>query len=803
MTPSVLMAGLPQDLASWLERRLEGVTIRATGTGKETLDHLAQGHWSLLVIDHTLSDSEATEVLSQARNGLGLSELPVVYYLDKKLGNDLSGRLVDQLGVKQLLFHPVDREELARQVATSLGMPLPPARTAESRTQQHMQAAVAAIWERYKDAIIDRVTVVEQAAAALLEDNLDTELRRQAEREAHKLAGSVGTFGFAIGSRLAREAEQMLRVGATLGPTQARRLMDIVTDLRRALEQPPADRTPRPAQATSQPLLLIIDSDTELAERLVLEATDRGMRTEVVNSPQQARELIAHARPDAVLMDPSFQDSGEDALSLVAELSGRTPPVPVVVQTDRNSFADRVEVARLGGRGFLQKPVPPRKTIDIVAQALDRLRASEAKVMAVDDDPKVLEALKVILEAKSLRVTTLDEPLKFWEVLEKTAPDVLVLDVDMPFLSGIELCRVVRNDPRWVSLPVVFLTAYTDPDTVRRVYAAGADDFVGKPMVGPELIARIRNCMERTQLLRSMAETDSLTHVANRRKSFQVLEQFLRLADRQVQPVALAILNLDRFRTINDRFGFAAGDQVLRRLGVFLLQTFRSEDVVARWGGEEFVVGMYGMTRDDAAHRLAEVLETLRQEDFTGPEGERFNVTFSAGVAQYPEDGTDLETLYQSANEALHRAKAAGRDRVMPRKAADLQDQTAETADIVLVDDDEEMAETLIHALETRGYRTFWLQDGQAAVAALGGDAPCIDARLILLNVNVPSLDGLSVLKRLTDDGVVPRTKVIMLANHLGERKALQAVETDAFDCAIKPFSLPVLMRMVRRAVEN
>jgi diguanylate cyclase (GGDEF)-like protein len=241
-----------------------------------------------------------------------------------------------------------------------------------------------------------------------------------------------------------------------------------------------------------------------------------------------------------------------------------------------------------------------------------------------------------------------------------------MLDVDMPNLNGIELCRVVRNDQRWAEMPVLFLTAHTDSDTIHQVFAAGADDFVSKPIVGPELITRITNRIERTRLLRTMAETDALTGVANRRKFTQVLEQFFSLANRRGQPLCLAILDLDHFKQVNDQYGHATGDEVLRRLGEFLLQSFRGEDLVARWGGEEFIVGMCSMSRNDGVRRLATMLEIWRQEEFSGPEDARFKITFSAGAAEYPTDGTDLQALYHAADQALYQAKKIGRAQVLP-----------------------------------------------------------------------------------------------------------------------------------------
>jgi diguanylate cyclase (GGDEF)-like protein len=236
----------------------------------------------------------------------------------------------------------------------------------------------------------------------------------------------------------------------------------------------------------------------------------------------------------------------------------------------------------------------------------------------------------------------------------------------MPHISGIELCQVVRNDSLWGGLPIVFLTAHTDTEIVNQVFTVGADDFVSKPIVGPELVTRIINRLERIKLLRSLAEIDPLTRVANRQKSTKDLEKFLRLSQRYKQPLCLAILDLDHFKQINDRYGHATGDAVLRQMGQLLLQSFKSEDVVARWGGEEFVIGMYGMTRSEGVQRLVKLLKSLNQPKFTTPDRTQLQVTFSAGVAEYPGDGADLQSLYQSADAALYQAKLAGRCRVFP-----------------------------------------------------------------------------------------------------------------------------------------
>jgi diguanylate cyclase (GGDEF)-like protein len=543
-------------------------------------------------------------------------------------------------------------------------------------TQQHTWSLVGQVWHRFKERVREQVSVLEQAIVALCQQELDRELRQQATQEAHTLAGSLGTFGFCEGSHLARRIERVLETDRPLSVDETASLQKWAIALRQEVERSPFVHEPAPPDAPEdeRPLLLIVDGDRTLTAHLVEEATTWGFRTVTATNLTQARSQIHLQWPDIVLLDPEIEAIAADSLSLLVDLNKQVPPIPTVILTDSHNLADRLEIARLGGRIVLQKSTPPAQMLEALTHILHQADRAKAKVMVVDDDPKILAVLRSLLEPWGLKVTTLDDPQQFWEVFEATLPDLLVLDMDMPTIGGIELCQIVRNDLRWYSLPILLLTARTDADIVNQVFGAGADDFASKPIVGPELVSRIINRLERTQFLRNLAETDPLTQLTNRQKSTQDLDRFLHLAKRQNQPFCLAVLDLDQFKQVNDRYGHATGDGVLRQFGQLLRQTFRTEDVVARWGGEEFVIGMYGMTKDNGVLRVWQVLETLRQQRFTTAthRSSPFQVTFSAGVAQYPEDGEDLPALYQCADLALYRAKATGRDRVEPSTKTDM-----------------------------------------------------------------------------------------------------------------------------------
>jgi diguanylate cyclase (GGDEF)-like protein len=520
--------------------------------------------------------------------------------------------------------------------------------------------ALRAIWRKHRAGALERVALIERAVGALTAAELGEQLRVEASRAAHSLIGSVGTFGFIRASEAARELELALADPTPARAGEMSRLIAVIhSELQgEALAPQGAQRI---APAGERPRVLVVDDDRELCERIAAEATSREVRCDMAASPREARALCAERPPTVVLLDLTFPPDGmTDAYALLSELSEATPPIPVLVLTGTGAFTDRVEAARRGSRAFLSKSLLPGEALDAVEQFLARDRLATTRVLIVDDDPAVLDAMRVLLAPHDLEVSTLADPLRFWETLQEVAPELLILDVDMPGINGPELCRTVRNDPRWSGIAVIFATALTDAATVEEVFSAGADDYIAKPIVGPELLNRVANRLERIRLYRAQAETDYLTGLATRAKADKDLAQLAALADRFSEPLSVAMLDVDDFKLVNDRYGHAVGDSVLRRLGEHLRRDFRGTDVIGRWGGEEFIVGMYGMTRQDGVQRLADTLGRFGREEFTGGEG-TLRVSFSAGVAEYPLDGGDLGAVSRAADEALYRAKAAGR----------------------------------------------------------------------------------------------------------------------------------------------
>jgi len=271
----------------------------------------------------------------------------------------------------------------------------------------------------------------------------------------------------------------------------------------------------------------------------------------------------------------------------------------------------------------------------------------------------------------------------------------------------------------------------------------------------------------------------------------------LRLARRKSDPYSIAALEIDDLPNLGRTYGRAIADRVLRAVGELLPKAFRGEDVVWWWGGAEFMVGMYGSPKEQSAIKLTQVCETIAAQSFLADDGRPVRVTCSGGVSQYQVDGDTVAVLRQKAVEIRQQAKEIGVNRV-GIAGVQLTGPLTRRVDVAIVDDDRTLVELLRHAMETRSMSVATFSDGERAAEALTGNVPEVRASIILLDVDLPTLNGLEVLRRLKAVEVTRVSNVIMLTGRTGEREILTALELGAIDHIPKPFSVPVLMQKVR-----
>ncbi|WP_071515146.1 response regulator [Geitlerinema sp. PCC 9228] len=559
----------------------------------------------------------------------------------------------------------------------------PPSEQTSHAISPHSQPTlqtITQVWQRVRQKVFQRIDRIAESLNMLAtgdrhsctSEPANGECWKQAYNEVHKLAGCLGTFGFPEASKTAQQLEQQLQQPASLSTEDIQQIQLLLEQLQGQLQAQTAESKGMPAGNEDPPeeenndnFLLLVSRDRHLLQTIPGEAQAWGYTLQTATSLKATQQVFTESTgiPQVLLLDLEVCDRVQDSLDWLASFHHNASQIPVVAIHSSDNFRDRLQVARLGGRAFLQKPLSPFQAMEAVWE-IQQNKDATGTILIVDDNREQLVLLEQLLHPWGFRTRTLQDSTHFWPTLQQIQPDLLILDVEMPKYSGIELCQVLRNDPQWRELPVLFLTVHKDTQTVTNIFAAGGDDYIGKPLIGPELVTRVFNRLERRRLLRNLADCDPLTGLANRRKSSQQFKQYIRLSQRQGLPLCFAIFDLDRFKQVNDTYGHATGDLVLHRLGRFLQKAFREEDIVARWGGEEFVIGMYGIYKQDAIARLGEIRKQWHQEKIYTSQEEVLSITLSGGVSEYPEDGSDLHTLYKTADAALYQAKQAGRDRV-------------------------------------------------------------------------------------------------------------------------------------------
>jgi two-component system cell cycle response regulator len=309
-------------------------------------------------------------------------------------------------------------------------------------------------------------------------------------------------------------------------------------------------------------------------------------------------------------------------------------------------------------------------------------RSTDTRILIVDDHEDNVEVIRARLEARGYRIESAADGEEALERVRCSPPDLILLDVMMPRIDGMEVARRIKADESLPFIPIIMQTAL---DTVQHKVEgldAGADDYVTKPINFAELEARVKS-MLRIKLLQDeltranenlaranedllrMAVTDVLTGLHNRRNVEALLHDMFEHSVRLHEPLACAMFDLDHFKSVNDTHGHQAGDAVLQQLAGILKTSAREIDKVGRYGGEEFIILLPGTVLDAAVTFAERTRQQVESHTFTF-EGGSLRRTISCGVAAFPHPRIEhREALVKAADDALYVAKELGRNRVV------------------------------------------------------------------------------------------------------------------------------------------
>ncbi|HXJ54032.1 MAG TPA: EAL domain-containing protein [Burkholderiales bacterium] len=317
----------------------------------------------------------------------------------------------------------------------------------------------------------------------------------------------------------------------------------------------------------------------------------------------------------------------------------------------------------------MNQPVEPKMALS-QTQNLAVAMAGEALVMMVDDEEVVIDLIQAYLDSAGYRrfISTTD-PRKALELMLRERPQVVLLDINMPGMSGLQIMQAMRADPSLQHVPVIVLTGVNDPETKLRALGLGASDFLGKPVDESELVLRLRNTLAAKAYQDYLAYYDRVTGLANRHRFMSELDRAVREAYAEGRMGAVLEFDLDRFKQINEALGPATGDHVIKEAGRRVRRAMHSfiradeatlqQALGARFGGDEFSVLLPSVSNVEQASRVAEAVLRALADPYQ-VDAKELHLTASAGVALFPADGIAIDEVVRNAEAALRQAKQAG-----------------------------------------------------------------------------------------------------------------------------------------------
>jgi diguanylate cyclase (GGDEF)-like protein len=412
-------------------------------------------------------------------------------------------------------------------------------------------------------------------------------------------------------------------------------------------------------------LVYLVSSNQSFGGHLAHQISHFGYYVQMVKDWYALQNSIAEHASVAVIVDvPSLgKNSAPDNIFEEIRATWQST-IPLMFVADHDDQADRLRAIRAGGIAFFRKPIDIVNLVDKLDSLQVPTLSDHHRVLIVEDQQPIASYYQMVLKMSGMDAEVVNDSPHFLAKMFDYHPDLILMDLYMPEVDGFELVKLIRQMDEFVSIPIVFLSSEDDFDRRLEAMRLGSDDFLTKPIKASHLVGLVKSRLERLRTLRAYMVRDSLTSLINHTTFRGMLAQEINRCRRQNGRLALAMLDLDHFKQINDTYGHSVGDSILKSLSRLLKQRLRNSDIIGRYGGEEFVA----LLLDTEAEQAFNVMEEIRSqfsevEHHPTPKG-AIHVTFSCGIATFPEYTSDKQ-LSDAADQAMYAAKRAGRNRVV------------------------------------------------------------------------------------------------------------------------------------------
>jgi len=427
------------------------------------------------------------------------------------------------------------------------------------------------------------------------------------------------------------------------------------------------------------------------------------------------------------------------------------------------------------------------------------------RILIVDDDTSNLMELASILQP-DYKIYAVKDGTSALEKANEVHPDLILLDIIMPDMNGFEVLNKLKASEKTEDIPVIFITGISDSEEEVKGLAAGAVDYMRKPLNDVIVRLKVRQQMQLLNQFRKIEHLrmiDLLTNLPNKRSFIMRLNDEFDRSTREYTPISVLKIDIDEFKKYNEAYGHQQGDVVLQTIAKMFTQILkRPGDFAARWGSEEFIILLPNTDSRGASGVANRIKEFIEFTDITTADGTKTKITVSIGVNTRIQGQTaTFNELISWADMALYAAKSKGGNKVchfeLPNESKPNHDSELKRSTVFIVDDNETNLTMAEEVLMTK-YRVVALSSAEKMFKALEKFKP----ELILLDVEMPEMSGFEAMSKLKETEIYADIPVIFLTGLSDARSEAYGIELGAVDFILKPFTEPVLMNRIKKHLD-
>jgi len=550
---------------------------------------------------------------------------------------------------------------------------------------EELQAEIQAIRDQYKERLVS-----DKSKLTSLIDGLSLTNAHQRADEIHlilhSISGSAGTFGFDKISEEARRIDEKLKESASESGQDSiiKLISNDVTHFCQVLDRTSVHNASSSSESASTAKTLqkinpsrsahegevwLIEENEQLAAQFSKQLVNFNFKINTVTLKEALKLAEKGGWPDATIIDMDGHPFNATADFKTLFTTTEEAPKGLIMLSENDAFDQRIKAAKIRATSFLKKPVDLSKLISHLEAVVNKEKSAQPRVMLIDDDKELCSLMKLELESQGMQVSILDDVRNIVSELNEFRPELLLLDMEMPEYSGIDIALLVRQNVQFESLPIVYLSAERNLDKQTEALLFDADDFLVKPISNERLISSIRSRVQRARNLEQLISKDGLTGLLKHATIKEHAERELMRARRDESPISMVMLDIDYFKRVNDTYGHSTGDTVIASLAALLRHRFRQTDIVGRYGGEEFLV-ILPNTQEHEAVKIVDAIRIAFSEMQFLADNQTFCCTLSAGCVcsnDLPAQ-IDASELVEAADKALYTSKKNGRNQVSTRQ---------------------------------------------------------------------------------------------------------------------------------------